>query len=129
VHAAHRLQTPVCVVAPDVQAQLQQEAAAARAAGEPYDRTTRAHFLVYQRMGGRRSEAQYLADLEHFFEYTLEVFTMGETDVVVTRPNGRRLTLDSCGKASRAFTKDYLGGDAREWHRFFTSVDSVSAYT
>jgi hypothetical protein len=129
--AARRTRPSACAAAPDFEAQLDAEEEAARAAGKPWshdDRTLRKYFLVYKSLGGQRSEAQYMDDLYHFIEYTREVFTMGE-DVVVTRTNGRRVKLDSRDKACRAFTKDYLGGDRSEWNRFFTSVDSVTAYT
>ncbi len=72
-------------MSPDLEAQLDAEEQAARATGKPWtdnDRMLRTHFLVYKSLGGQRSEAQYVTDLYHFIEYTLEVFTMGE-DVVV----------------------------------------------
>jgi hypothetical protein len=91
--AARRTQPRVCAAAPDFEAQLDAEEEAARASGKPWShdyRTLRKYFLVYKSLGGQRSEAQYMDDLYHFVEYTREVFTMGE-DVVVTRPNGRRV--------------------------------------
>jgi hypothetical protein len=115
----------------DREAQLDEEEAAARAAGKPWDETdrhNRAQFLVYQLLGGRRSEAQYLVDLYRFYDYTCEVFTLGQA-VVVTRPSGEELELYTNSAAADAFTEDYLDGDVAEWNRFFTSVDAVAAYT
>lgn len=112
--------------ADDQTALLDERAAEAEAADEEFDFESYACWLSYRRLGGTRSEAEYLRDLQRFYEYTLESFVLGKGTTKLTRPDGREVAFSDKRKAADYFTQDVLGGDAEEWQRFFVSVDATT---